>query len=377
MKNAKAPLRYKFMLEMSPESEALADEYTTKLARLMFEHTEPEKLKDFESMEVEIRDQIIKRIAPKIGEFFFSEGGKKCSGKKRKIKSMVGEVEISQKQAKKLGLSPKIPLSPAFKKACLRLCAKSSYQQAEEDMSELLGFKVGHSTLHRLVQRTELPLAQPETTPITGVSIDGGKICLRGEEGKGGQWRDYKLVSCHDNICEAFFQAPESLKEWSNGLSLAPMVTFLGDGHQGVWNLVQDFAPEQWLIRREVLDWYHLKENLHKAGGSLKRLKDAENLLWHGFIDAASRQFDGLKNKKFPKFQSYLAKHRERIPSYETYQKLGIPIGSGDVESKIKQVGARVKLSGARWNRENVPRILRLRCAYLNRSPHLSINVLP
>ncbi|MFM1843591.1 MAG: hypothetical protein RLZZ490_2334 [Cyanobacteriota bacterium] len=57
-----------------------------------------------------------------------------------------------------------------------------------------------------------------------------------------------------------------------------------------------------------------------------------------------------------------------RIPDYHTYQQLGIPIGSGDVESRIKQVSARVKLSGARWNRENVPQILRLRCAYLNRS---------
>ncbi len=129
---------------------------------------------------------------------------------------MVGEIEISQKQAKKLGAAPKTPLSPGLEKLCLRLCAKISYQQAEDDMSELLGLKVGHSTLHRLVQRTELPLAQTETTPITGVSIDGGKICLQGEEDKGGQWRDYKLVSCHDNMCEAFFQAPESLKEWSN-----------------------------------------------------------------------------------------------------------------------------------------------------------------
>ena len=159
--------------------------------------------------------------------------------------------------------------------------------------------------------------------------------------------------------------------------ALAPIVTFLGDGHPGVWNLVEDFAPKRWMARRQVLDWYHLKENLHKAGGSLKRLKDAENLLWHGFIDAASREFDGVKNKKFPKFQSYLTKHRDRIPSYDTYQKLGIPIGSGDVESKIKQVGARVKLSGARWNRQNVPTILRLRCAYLNRSSFLSLNVLP
>ncbi len=32
--------------------------------------------------------------------------------------------------------------------------------------------------------------------------------------------------------------------------------------------------------RMEILDWYHLRENLYKVGGSLKRLKQAEAQLW-------------------------------------------------------------------------------------------------
>lgn len=53
----------------------------------------------------------------------------------------------------------------------------------------------------------------------------------------------------------------------------------LGDGHQGVWNLVKEFGSDCF-SRWEILDWYHLKENLYKVGGSLKRLKKAEALLW-------------------------------------------------------------------------------------------------
>ena len=34
--------------------------------------------------------------------------------------------------------------------------------------------------------------------------------------------------------------------------------------------------------RREVLDWYHLRENLHKVGGSLKRKRRVESQLWQG-----------------------------------------------------------------------------------------------
>ena len=37
--------------------------------------------------------------------------------------------------------------------------------------------------------------------------------------------------------------------------------------------------------RQEILDWYHLKENLYKAGGSLRRLKQAESLLWSGQVN--------------------------------------------------------------------------------------------
>ena len=48
-----------------------------------------------------------------------------------------------------------------------------------------------------------------------------------------------------------------------------------------------------------------------------------------------------------------------------------------DVESKIKQMGARGKLPGARWLPQNVPRILRLRCAYLNHLDALSISTYP
>jgi len=36
------------------------------------------------------------------------------------------------------------------------------------------------------------------------------------------------------------------------------------------------------------------------------------------------------------------------------------------VESAIKQIGARIKISGAQWNVDSVNQILSVRCAYLN-----------
>ncbi len=41
-------------------------------------------------------------------------------------------------------------------------------------------------------------------------------------------------------------------------------------------------------------------------------------------------------------------------------------IGSGAVESAVKQIGRRLKISGAQWKPETVNQMLHLRCAYLN-----------
>ncbi|WP_041429150.1 hypothetical protein [Synechococcus sp. PCC 7502] len=55
-----------------------------------------------------------------------------------------------------------------------------------------------------------------------------------------------------------------------------------------------------------------------------------------------------------------------RIPKYGYLQKQGIPIGSGAVESTIKQIGHRGKISVTQWNQNNAVQVLKHRWAYLN-----------
>lgn len=53
--------------------------------------------------------------------------------------------------------------------------------------------------------------------------------------------------------------------------------------------------------------------------------------------------------------------------NYEYHQAEQIcSIGSGLVESAVKQVDRRTKISGAQWKRENVPQVFAHRCACLN-----------
>jgi len=261
----------------------------------------------------------------------------------------------------------------------LRLSANVSYQNAEIEIEALTGVKVGHSTQQKLVlsQDFQLPLAKQA---VSEVSVDGGKVRLRGKPLAGCYWRDYKTVRLQGIYYGAFFDDNQSLVDYVNSQELVNPLVCLGDGHDGVWNLVKEFGQDQF-SRCEILDWYHLKENLYKVGGSLKRLKAAETLLWQGQVEKAQTLFHNCRGKQAKNFIAYLEKHLSRIVNYRYYQaeqlcesvhgdaprwRISRSIGSGAVESAIKQIGRRIKISGAQWNVESVNNILSVRCAYLN-----------
>lgn len=64
------------MLPIPPEEKAMLDYYLTESARILRQYTEPEKQKDFESIEVEVRSQMLEVVGPTIGEFFFQKVAK-------------------------------------------------------------------------------------------------------------------------------------------------------------------------------------------------------------------------------------------------------------------------------------------------------------
>lgn len=153
----------------------------------------------------------------------------------------------------------------------MRLSANISYQNAEVEIEALTGVKVGHSTQQKLVlsQDFQLPVA---LQAVSEVSVDGGKVRLRGKPQAGCHWRDYKTVRLQGIYYGAFFNDNQSLIDYVNSQQLVNPLVCLGDGHDGVWNLVREFGQDQF-SRCEILDWYHLKENLYKVGGSLHSSK--------------------------------------------------------------------------------------------------------
>ncbi len=239
----------------------------------------------------------------------------------------MGVLKLKATQAERLGrsvggggfprqtslLKLRSQLSPLLEKCCLRLSANESYQNAEAEIEALTGMTVGHSTQQRLVNRQDLPLPFAKQG-ISEICVDGGKVRLRGEPKAGSHWRDYKAIRFQGIYYGAFFDDNQSLIDYVNSQKLLNPLVCLGDGHQGVWNLVQEFGTQE--QRWEILDWYHLKENLYKVGGSIKRLKKAEALLWKGDVETKAL-FALLQGKKAYNFWAYLEQHRERIVNYE------------------------------------------------------------
>jgi len=99
------------------------------------------------------------------------------------------------------------------------------------------------------------------------------------------EWRDYKAVALHNSVCNAYFRDNEALIAWVQQHPFSAMVNCVGDGHDGIWNIIAQIVSEH--RRREVIDWYHLVENLHKVDAPLRELMPIKTFLWSGLLEDA------------------------------------------------------------------------------------------
>ena len=216
-----------------------------------------------------------------------------------------------------------------------------------------------------------------EGRKVHHLSADGGKIRLASPANESGtEWRDYKGLAINggrpDQEMHACLHDNDALAQRVRGRPGLEEATFIADGHPGVWNVMALMRPEHFDSEAaktrgatlEILDWYHLKENVHKTRWGKARKERICDLLWEGKVSEAL-----AKEVRDPNCNlwNYLDTHRHRVVNYKARQEAGLIIGSGAVESTVKQVNARMKLPGAWWNPENVNPMLNLRTAYLNR----------
>lgn len=288
------------------------------------------------------------------------------------MKSILGKLQLTSEQAARLGVNPGRQISPYLETCCLRASANVSYRHAEQDVALYTGMRVSAKTQQRLVQRQAWEeLEAPTSETIVELSIDGGGVKLTSGAKDQPQWRQYKAVRINSKgESRAWFQANEGLVRTLQARWFNQVVACLGDGHDGIWNLHEAILPDE-AQRLEILDWYHLVENLHKVSSAEVALEQLETYLWKGDVASALKALKGCPSHAVECLRDYLLKHQHRIPNYEYYSAEGLcSIGSGAVESLVKQIDRRLQISGSRWKAEHVPNVLAQRCAYLNEELH-------
>ena len=55
---------------MTPEEQLIVDQKLREVAEILYKNTSSEELATFETIELSVRKQLLKKVAPKIGEFF-------------------------------------------------------------------------------------------------------------------------------------------------------------------------------------------------------------------------------------------------------------------------------------------------------------------
>ena len=261
---------------------------------------------------------------------------------------------------------------------CLLGASLTSFQKAELVSTRVLGVRVDDETIrqacisegHAVARQADAP---PEPVDADGSltgSCDGTMVHTR-ETG----WREVKGYRFeHDGArfggaylerVDAFAPRLEAGAQ-RIGADNTDHKVFLSDMAEWITQAVANRLPGF----KHIADYWHACEHFTEPAEVLygkhnpKAQKWAHymsrRLRWYGAAKLADR-LRGLalhyrrldQQSAVLKMARFLDKHADRM-DYPSYERAGLPIGSGPMESFCKQLGTRMKGPGMRWARRNV-----------------------
>jgi hypothetical protein len=166
--------------------------------------------------------------------FFIENVTVETGGYERRSQSITGELVITSKKAAKLNIKSHTQNSPYLEACCLRISALVSYKRTTEEVEYLTGIKISKSAQQRMIHRQDFELPQAES-PVEELSVDVENVRVRTPKEEPCSWKEYKATVLHEQqIIATSFQENEVIINWVNSQKLAPIVTCLSDGHDGV-----------------------------------------------------------------------------------------------------------------------------------------------
>ena len=281
------------------------------------------------------------------------------------------------------------------------------------EMVREVGHGLEEQRQRELTERADEPVAEREQiTGTMAVSIDAGKVATRAneritDEGKKKYdctFRDAKVttvsavtvdkegqVHCSETSCvtgiehaDEFFPRIEVEMSRRSGDLSTLLLVILGDGASWIWDRVADLAEPGQKVWH-ILDFWHACDHLAKIGKKLygegsEQFKACferwRGLLWDGCVAVVIKELQDLHDSgRYNKTQcydlqgesNYFTTNKQRM-DYPLYRHLGLPIGSGVVESACKNVVAkRMKQSGMSWTLDGAREMLQLRASVMSR----------
>ncbi|HEX3053671.1 MAG TPA: hypothetical protein VHP83_23635 [Aggregatilineaceae bacterium] len=168
---------------------------------------------------------------------------------------------------------------------------------------------------------------------------------------------------------------------WRGCIPLLSSVVWMSDGAAGLWGLYGTRLAEH---AHGVLDFYHAAQNLWRGatawlGGRSRQARQwfqtMRHRLRHSQVDAvldelqtvlALPDLPSATHQTLTRLYGYLDQHRDHM-NYDQLKDLGLPIGSGLVESACKWlIQQRFKGVGMRWGEESFTHLLLIRLAWVN-----------
>ncbi len=311
-------------------------------------------------------------------------------------------------------------LSAGLERQLVQLSALLPYEPATRVMQELTQVTVSDTTAWRRVQQAGQRVRALASESVTGASaaevgqqqlgatLDGVMVNVRGEG-----WKETKIgcvfevvvrsdcsgaaapaqtspagepeqaVQAHHPSSVFHLGGPEAFgvqldaEATARGWPRAANTSVTADGAEWIWNLAQQYFPTS----AHVVDWYHAKTHLWNAAHVLYPADEAavtwvqqqSDPLYDGCANAVADQLERLAlNASAPEAAKvlrteagYFRAHHERM-QYRDFQRAGVPIGSGTVESGAKQFKARFCQSGMRWSRAGLQHALPFRAAVMS-----------
>ena len=239
----------------------------------------------------------------------------------------------------------------------------------------------------------------PEPTDDDGLPTTNvpGRSRRRAKRTFTAEWREPKqvIIFTHDErgrmekdslaTIDATFLGPDALAELVAmhlhrlGAAQAANLTFGGDGAVWIWDrlpAIVRLAKLEHVPRHEVLDCCHAAHHISLALAAFG-LSDAERMplyreqrtqlrngQWQRVVDdLVDLAASSPQNEKLNTEIAYLRKHGEagRL-KYPTFRGLGLPLGSGAIESSIRRViNLRLKGNGIFWRDEHAEEMIQVR----------------